>query len=133
MAREPEPQPPRAPGAVRVQRGGHNVEQILGAARLPHTANRADEYRLPGSRSAADEAEFVRMGPSARLLREREPDQPTQSRIVAEVAEHFRRFETDAGMRVPASVYCVTATRPGPRARPHSQGRHKTKNLGFEG
>jgi hypothetical protein len=49
------------------------------------------------------------MGPLARLIREREPDEQTVRRIVVEIAEAFRPFETAGGVRVPAAVYCVTA------------------------
>jgi SAM-dependent methyltransferase len=108
----PEPQPPRAPGPFALSEAAY-VEQILGAAGYADIEIGPVEAVLPGAPSAADEADFVcNMGPLARLLREREPDEPTVRRIAADVAERFRQFETDAGVRVPATVYCVTAVRP---------------------
>jgi SAM-dependent methyltransferase len=109
---EPEPQPPRAPGPFAFSEAAY-VEEILGAAGYADIAIERASIVLPGSRTAADEAGFVsNMGPLGKLIREREPEESTVRRIVAEVAEGFRRFETDAGMRVPASIYCVTAVRP---------------------
>jgi SAM-dependent methyltransferase len=108
----PEPQPPRAPGPFALSEAAY-VEQILGAAGYADIEIAPVEAVLPGAPTAADEADFVcNMGPLARLLREREPDEPTVRRIVTDLAERFRQFETDAGMRVPAVVWCVTANRP---------------------
>jgi SAM-dependent methyltransferase len=109
---QPEPQPPRAPGPFAFSEAAY-VEQILGAAGYADIVIERVSVVLPGSRTAADEADFVRnMGPLGKLIREREPDESTVLRIVAEVAERFRQFETDVGMRVPATVWCVTAVRP---------------------
>jgi SAM-dependent methyltransferase len=106
-----EPQPPRAPGPFALSEAAY-VEQVLGAAGYADIDIAPVEAVLPGAPTAAQEADFVcNMGPLARLLREREPDEPTLRRIVADVAGRFRQFETDAGMRIPATVYCVTAVR----------------------
>ena len=108
----PDPQPPRAPGPFAFSEPAY-VRHILSAAGFADVAIELLATVLPGAKSAADEAEFVQnMGLLARLIREREPDAPTVRRIVAEIAERFRPFETDAGVRVPASVHCVTAVRP---------------------
>jgi SAM-dependent methyltransferase len=106
-----EPQPPRAPGPFAFSEAAY-VEQILSTAGFVDIAIEQVSTVLPGARTAAAEADFVcNMGPLARLIREREPDEPTVRRIVADLAERFRQFETDAGMRIPATVYCVTAVR----------------------
>jgi ubiquinone/menaquinone biosynthesis C-methylase UbiE len=108
----PEPQPRRAPGPFAFSDAAY-VEQILSAAGFAEIIIERITTVLPGPPTAAAEAEFVQhMGPLARLIREREPDAATVRQIVAEIAEGFRQFETAAGMRVPASVYCVTAVRP---------------------
>lgn len=108
----PDPQPPRAPGPFAFSEPAY-VDHILSAAGFADIAIELLATVLPGAKSAADEAEFVQnMGLLARLIREREPDAQTVRRIVAEIAERFRPFETDAGVRVPASVHCVTAVRP---------------------
>ena len=109
---EPEPQPPRAPGPFAFSEAAY-VEQILGAAGFADIAIEPISIVLPalearrGPRPTSSATWARSRGCSGSASHER-----TQSRIVAEVVEHFRRFETDAGMRVPASVYCVTATRP---------------------
>jgi SAM-dependent methyltransferase len=108
---EPEPPPPRAPGPFAFSEAAY-VERILGAAGCADIAIERVSIVLPGSPTAADEAAFVsNMGPLARLIREREPDEPTVRRIVAEIADAFRPFGTDSGMRVPARVWYVTAGR----------------------
>jgi SAM-dependent methyltransferase len=105
----PEPSPPRAPGPFAFSEAAY-VEQILGAAGYADIVVEQISTVLPGARTAADEADFVcNMGPLARLIREREPDEQTVRRIVVEIAEAFRPFETAGGVRVPAAVYCVTA------------------------
>lgn len=107
-----QPQPPRAPGPFAFSEAAY-VEQILGAAGYANIELAPVETVLPGAPTAAQEADFVRnMGPLARLIREREPDEPTVRRIVDDVAKGFRPFETDAGVRVPALVWYVTAVRP---------------------
>jgi hypothetical protein len=108
----PEPQPPRAPGPFAFSDAAY-VEQILSAAGFVQIAIERITTVLPGAPTAAADAEFVQdMGPLARLIREREPDAPTVRRLVAEIAERFRQFETDAGVRVPAVIWSVTAVRP---------------------
>jgi SAM-dependent methyltransferase len=108
----PEPSPPRAPGPFAFSEAAY-VEQILDAAGFADIAVEPISTVLPGARTAAAEADLVcNMGPLARLIREREPNEQTVRRIVAEIAAAFRPFETTAGVRVPAAVYCVTARRP---------------------
>jgi hypothetical protein len=69
--------------------------------------------RLPGASTAAAEAEFACLaGPLARLIRTREPEPATVRAIVREVAERLRPYQSEAGVRVPATVHYVEARQP---------------------
>jgi hypothetical protein len=63
--------------------------------------------------TAGEEAEFACLvGPLTRMIRVREPDRAIVQAIVAEITEAFRPYQTEAGVRVPATLHYVTATRP---------------------
>ena len=69
--------------------------------------------QLPGAPTAAAEAAFACLaGPLARLIRTREPDQATERAIVGEVTERFRPYQSEAGVRVPATLHYVEARQP---------------------
>jgi SAM-dependent methyltransferase len=104
-----EPQPPRAPGPLAFSETGY-VEEILAAAGFADVAIETVASRLPGAPTAEAEAEFACMaGPLARLIRTREPDRATERAIVRDVAERFRPHQSEAGMRIPATLHYVQA------------------------
>jgi SAM-dependent methyltransferase len=108
-----EPRPPHAPGPFAFSERAY-VEGLLSAAGFGSIAIETSELQLPGAATAEDEAHFAcEMGPAGRLLRERAPDDAAaRAAICAEVADAFRPFETEHGVRAPATVFCVEATRP---------------------
>lgn len=110
---EPEPKPPRAPGPFAFSEPSY-VAEILTAAGFAGVDIERAEGVIPGGRSADEEAAFAcYMGPVARLIRERAPDdEAVVARIAEGVAERFRAFETADGVRLPAVVNAVSATRP---------------------
>jgi SAM-dependent methyltransferase len=109
----PEPQPPRAPGPLALSDRDY-VLAILQAARFVDVQIEGVEAWLPGAPSAREEAEFVcEVGLLGRLIRARQPDEATRRALVDLVSERFEAFASAAGMRIPASIYLVTATWPG--------------------
>jgi len=107
-----EPQPPRAPGPLAFSETGY-VEEILAAAGFVDVVIETVATRLPGAPTAQAEAEFACLvGPLARLIRTREPDAATERAIALEVAERFRPFQSEAGVRVPATLHYVQARQP---------------------
>lgn len=109
---EPEPVPPRTPGPFAFTEADY-VREILRTAGFVDIAIERTESIIEGAPRAAEEAAFAcHMGPVSRLIRERAPDDPSAvERIARDVAEPFSRFETEAGMRLPATVFFVTARR----------------------
>jgi SAM-dependent methyltransferase len=109
----PDPEPPRAPGPLAFAEPGY-VEEILARAGFAAIGIETVTERLPGARSAAEEAAFARViGPLARLIQTRAPAPATIEALVGEVAAGFAPYQTDAGVRVPASVHYVQARQPG--------------------
>ncbi|HET6522136.1 MAG TPA: methyltransferase domain-containing protein [Geminicoccaceae bacterium] len=107
----PEPRPPRAPGPLAFSDAAY-VEEILTGAGFGKIAIERVDTVVPGARTAAEEAAFAcEHGPAARLIGARAPDGATLGAIVAEIAAAFQPYETDAGVRMPASVFYVGARR----------------------
>lgn len=108
----PEPQPPRAPGPLAFSESGY-VEEILAAAGFAGITIETAPVRLHGAATAAEEAEFAcLLGPLARLIDARQPDQPTRALIIEEVATSFGPYESATGVLLPATVHYVQARRP---------------------
>lgn len=109
---EPEPAPPRAPGPFALAEADY-VDEVLRTAGFADVEIERTESVVEGAASAGEEAAFAcQMGPLSRLIRERAPDDPAVvERIASDVAEQFRLFETDAGVRLPATVFFVGARR----------------------
>jgi SAM-dependent methyltransferase len=108
----PEPQSPRAPGPLAFSDRDY-VLAILRAAGFDDIEIELTEAWLPGAPSAREEAELVsHIGPLARLIRARQPDETTRRALVDRVSERFEVFATADGVRMPASLYLVTATWP---------------------
>jgi SAM-dependent methyltransferase len=108
-----EPQPPRAPGPLAFSETGY-VEEILTAAGFAEVTISTMATKLPGAATAAAEAEFACMvGPLARLIRTREPAPATLHAIATEVADRFQPYQSEAGIRIPATLHYVAARQPG--------------------
>jgi len=107
-----EPQPPRAPGPLAFSETGY-IEEILAAAGFAKVAISTVAIRLPGASTATAEAEFACLaGPLARLIRTREPGPAMVRAIVREVTEGLQPYQSEAGVRIPATVHYVEARQP---------------------
>jgi SAM-dependent methyltransferase len=108
-----EPSPPRAPGPLAFSETGY-VEEILATAGFAEVTISTEATKLPGAATAKAEAEFACLaGPLARLIRTREPAQATLHAIATEVADRFQPYQSEAGIRIPATVHYVAARQPG--------------------
>jgi SAM-dependent methyltransferase len=108
----PEPQPPRAPGPLALAETGY-VEEILDAAGFAEVRIETTTIPLAGAATADEEAAFAALlGPLSRLIQTQEPDPATRQAIIEDVAERFRPYQGEAGVRIPASLHYVTARRP---------------------
>jgi hypothetical protein len=52
------------------------------------------------------------MGPTARLVDEKQPDEPTRQQMRRDIEAAFAKLATAAEMRLPSTVLLVTAHRP---------------------
>ena len=85
------------------------VEEILTAAGFGGIAIETLTTHLTGAATAEEEAEFACVvGPLTRLIRAREPDPATIQAIVLEVTERFRPYQSEDGVRIPATLHYVT-------------------------
>jgi len=108
----PDPEPPRAPGPLAFAETGY-VEEILARAGFAGIRIETVTDPLPCARTAAEEAAFARVvGPLARLIRIREPDPAMVRAIVREVTEGLQPYQSEAGVRIPATVHYVEARQP---------------------
>jgi hypothetical protein len=108
----PEPQPPRAPGPLALAETTY-VDGILTGAGFAAIRIETATTDMPGAATVEAEAEFAcQVGPLTRLLQAREPDPATRRAIALEIAERFRPYQTVEGVRIPATLHYVTATRP---------------------
>jgi SAM-dependent methyltransferase len=108
----PEPTPPRAPGPLAFSEPDY-VREILAAAGFTAVTVERHAIRLTGAPTAEEEARLVcEVGPVARLIREREPAPAVIEALVAEIVTSLEPYATAEGVRIPAGVFLVAASRP---------------------
>ena len=104
------PKPLHAPGPLSFSDAGH-VSRILTDAAFTAVDVEQVSTVIDGS-TAEQEAEFAcLMGPSGSLVSERAADQTALAAIKRDLVTAFGAFATAAGLRLPASVFVVRATR----------------------
>ena len=103
------PGDPRAPGPMAFQERDYVID-ILKRAGLTQAAAEEINLDLTPEGDAAVIAEFAtRVGPASRVIREREGTPDDTRRVQALVAMEIGRFETAAGIRVPATLNLFSA------------------------
>lgn len=104
------PKPRHAPGPLAFSDAGY-LSGILADAGFTDVTIEPVTTQIEGS-TAEQEAEFASvMGPPGALITERQPGASALAAIKRELAAAFTAFVTTTGIRLPASVFVVTATR----------------------
>ena len=103
------PQPPGAPGPLAFSDAGY-VRGLLEDAGFTNVSVAEELTWIAGHGTPEEEAEFAfAAGPLARLVNETKPGAEVRAEIAREIAEAFRPYAGENGLRVPTSIYCVTA------------------------
>jgi SAM-dependent methyltransferase len=106
----PAPTPPHAPGPLAFSDRDY-VRSILERAGFADVVIDRETPDIIGS-TPAEEAEYACvMGPPARLIDEKKPDQPVRATIRQEMADAFAAYARGGPMRLPSTVFLVTARR----------------------
>ena len=107
----PAPTPPHAPGPLAFSDRDY-VRSILERAGFADIVIDRETPDIIGSASE-EEAEYACvMGPPARLIEEKKPDQAVRATIKQEMAEAFAAYARGGPMLLPSTVFLVTARRP---------------------
>jgi SAM-dependent methyltransferase len=106
----PAPTPPHAPGPLAFSDRDY-VRSILERAGFADVVIDRKTPDIIGS-TPAEEAEYACvMGPPARLIDEKKPDQPVRATIRQEMVEAFAAYARGGPMLLPSTVFLVTARR----------------------
>jgi trans-aconitate methyltransferase len=107
----PKPQPPNAPGPMAL-RDPDYVREVLTGAGFSDIAIEPTRFHVIG-KSAASEAEHAgALGPSGRLLDEKEADAATRRAVVKETEATFAaQFGSEGEIRLPGTFFLLRANR----------------------
>ena len=107
----PAPSDPRAPGPLALSDPGY-VRSILETAGFAEVAIDRETPEIIGS-TPEEEADYAcAMGPPARLSDEKKPSEAVRETIRREMVETFAAYAQSKEMRLPSTVFLVTARRP---------------------
>jgi SAM-dependent methyltransferase len=107
----PAPSDPRAPGPLAFSDPGY-VRSILDTAGFADVTIDHETPVIFGS-TPEEEAEYAcAMGPPARLIDEKKPGEAVREAIRREMIETFAAYAQGKEMRLPSTVFLVTARRP---------------------
>lgn len=105
----PEPTPPRTPGPLAFSEPEY-VEDILGHAGFRNIGIDPFETPITSRETPEQQAElYLKLGPAARLIAEREPDSETLQALTVELAAELHQHQTSEGVSLGATVYYVSA------------------------
>ena len=108
----PVPKDPRAPGPLAFSDPDY-VRDFLTAAGFTDIEIRRKQLDIIGASPEA-EAEFaVTMGPSGRLIDEKQPDPATREALKREIVAAYAALVKNGELRLPATTFLVAARRPG--------------------
>jgi SAM-dependent methyltransferase len=108
----PSPKSPRAPGPMAFADPDY-VRSFLGAAGFAAIEIHRETPGIVASTPQEEAEHACIMGPSGRLIDEKQPDEATRQRIRAEIEEAFAAALRGGNTRLPSTVLLVTARRPG--------------------
>jgi SAM-dependent methyltransferase len=104
----PAPQPPRSPGPMAFADRDY-LRDILEKAGFAEIAIDRETPPVLGASAELEAERACIMGPTARLLDEKKPDEAVRQKILEEATAAFRRFSATEPMTLPSTVYLVTA------------------------
>jgi SAM-dependent methyltransferase len=107
----PAPKPPRAPGPTAFADPDY-VRSFLGAAGFEAVEIHRETPDILASTPREEAEHACIMGPSARLIDEKNPDEAGRQTLRREIEEAFAAYAKDGGTQLPATVFLVTARRP---------------------
>ena len=107
----PAPQPPRAPGPMAFADPDY-VRSILDTAGFADVEIDREMPLIAGSTPEEEAEHACIMGPSGRLIDEKNPDDALRERIRREIVEAFAAFAQGKALLLPSTVFVVTARRP---------------------
>lgn len=89
------------------------VRGVLAAAGFVGIAVERAHPTIIGGSPEDEARQALTMGPTARLIEAKQPDEPTRDVITREIAAAFAAEAADGPIRLPATIFLVTARRPG--------------------
>jgi SAM-dependent methyltransferase len=107
----PAPKSPRAPGPMAFADPDY-VRSFLGAAGFEGVQIHREHPDIFASTAAEEAKHALIMGPTARLVDEKQPDEPTRRQMRGDIEAAFARLTTAVEMRLPSTVLLVTAHHP---------------------
>jgi len=106
------PSPPRAPGPLAFSDRDY-VRSILERSGFADIEISRETPNIIGS-SPEEETEYARtMGPPARLIDEKKPDEAVRATIKREMIQAFAAYAQANEKLLPSTVFLVTPRRPG--------------------
>jgi SAM-dependent methyltransferase len=106
----PAPTPPRLPGPLAFSDPDY-VRSILESAGFDDTVIDRETPDIVGSTPEEEAKHACIMGPPARLIDEKKPDDAVRETIRREMAEAFAAYAHNGSMLLPSTVFLVTARR----------------------
>lgn len=108
----PAPKPAHEPGPLAFADPDF-IRGLLGAAGFAEIAVERAHPTIIGNSPAEEARQALAMGPTARLLEEKNPDEATRQRIARDIEAAFAaEAGADAEIRLPGTIFLVTARKP---------------------
>jgi len=107
----PAPQPAHEPGPLAFADPDYIREFLAAAGFAEITVERAHPTIIGGS-PEEEARQAIMMGPTARLIEEKEPAEATRQTIAREIEAAFAAVAASGPIRLPATIFLVTARRP---------------------
>lgn len=89
------------------------VRGMLGAAGFAEIAVERAHPTIIGGSAEEEARQALAMGPTARLIEEKRPDDGVRAAIAREVAAAYAAIAESGEVRLPGTIFLVTARRPG--------------------
>jgi SAM-dependent methyltransferase len=88
------------------------VREVLAAAGFAEIAVERAHPTITGGSPEEEARQALSMGPTARLIEEKKPDEATRQRIAREIERAFVAAAAAGPLRMPATIFLVEARRP---------------------